>query len=141
MEVIPEPRVPLVPPLSPPVRSDETYSKADRLLKRVQFLDVQRRGARQSGTHLVVYAAPNEADRARLGITTSRKVGNSPARNLWRRRLREVFRRHRGQLPGGLDFVVIVRPGAPQATFEQVCAEFLGLAARAARNLRRSKGT
>lgn len=45
---------------------------------------------------------------ARLGISVSRRVGNSPTRNRWKRTIREVFRQHRMQLPPGID--VIVRP-------------------------------
>ena len=44
-----------------------------------------------------------------MGITVSRKVGNAVARNRWKRRIREIFRRNKADWPVGYDFVVIVR--------------------------------
>jgi ribonuclease P protein component len=45
----------------------------------------------------------------RLGITASRKIGNSVQRSRARRLIREGFRAVFGDLPDGLDIVVIVR--------------------------------
>lgn len=45
----------------------------------------------------------------RLGITASRKIGNSVQRNRARRVIREGFRAVFSELPDGLDIVVIVR--------------------------------
>ncbi len=45
----------------------------------------------------------------RLGITASRKIGNSVQRNRARRLIREGFRVVFGDLPDALDIVVIVR--------------------------------
>jgi ribonuclease P protein component len=45
----------------------------------------------------------------RLGITASRRVGPAVVRSLVKRRIREWFRRHRGELPVNRDIVVIAR--------------------------------
>lgn len=60
---------------------------------------------------------------ARLGVTVSSRVGNSVARNRVKRLVREVFRLRRGDVPGGTDFVVIAKPGAPELGFAAVWAE------------------
>jgi ribonuclease P protein component len=108
--------------------SGETFRKHHRLLKRAQFRHTERKGFRRSGKHLVVVARKNEVDFSRLGITVTRKVGNAVVRNRWKRRIREVFRRNRDQVPEGWDFVVIVRKGEDnEPAFKALSHEFLYL--------------
>jgi ribonuclease P protein component len=56
-----------------------------------------------------LYARPNELDVSRLGVTTTRRLGNAVVRNRARRLVREAYRKHQEALPGGFDFVVVVR--------------------------------
>ena len=97
------------PELHPFVR-DERLRKLERLRKRAQFLQTQKRGRRANHKHFVVYVAPNGLAYNRLGLTTSRKVGNAVVRNHWRRILREAFRLNKASMPQGYDLVVIVKP-------------------------------
>ncbi len=53
-----------------------------------------------------------EGDSARLGLSVGRRVGGSVERNRVKRVLREQFARMQPGLAGGVDFVVIARPGA-----------------------------
>ena len=46
---------------------------------------------------------------SRLGITVGRKAGPSVQRNRFKRRVREWFRQHRGELETAVDIVVIAR--------------------------------
>ena len=48
----------------------------------------------------------------KLGLSISKKVGNSPRRNRWKRLIREAFRKNIGQLPLHLWLVVRPRRGA-----------------------------
>ena len=82
------------------------------------------RGQRAAGPSIVVFASPNELAWSRLGLTVSRKFGGAVARNLMKRRLREIFRLRRGTLPAGLDLVVNVRQGAGSTPFARLDAEF-----------------
>jgi len=96
----------------------ERFRRADRLLKRRDFVRCYREGRRRHGSFVVLYFAPNEQRRPRLGVTASRKVGSSVVRHRLRRRVREIFRRLavRSELPP-LDLVVHFRPRADQVDF------------------------
>ena len=70
---------------------------------------------------IVLYACPRGAPTAtgaggdlpaRLGLSVSRRVGNAVIRNAWKRRLREAFRKVRGRMPPGQDYIAVVRPAA-----------------------------
>ena len=55
--------------------------------------------------------------RGRIGITVSKRVGNSVVRNHVKRRIREWYRDARQQLPTGTEIVVIARrPSCDLAT-------------------------
>jgi ribonuclease P protein component len=70
---------------------------------------------------LVVYAAPNELERTRVGITVSGRVGNSVVRNRVRRRLREAVRVRLHRLPSGTDLVITARPASGEASWAELC--------------------
>jgi len=95
-------------------------------------------GLRQSVADplLVLYVRPNQLAYSRLGLSVSRKVGNAVVRNRWKRLVREAFRRHRHQLPAGLDLVVLPRQGV-EPNNQAVVASLLDLAHRGAQRLRR----
>ncbi|MBJ7366607.1 MAG: ribonuclease P protein component [Actinobacteria bacterium] len=87
--------------------------KRSRVTRSGDFDAVYRRGRSASGRHLVVYAFDRgEGDSARLGLSVGKRVGNAVERNRVKRVLREEFSRIAGDLPPGVDFVVIARPGA-----------------------------
>ncbi|MEE8368475.1 MAG: ribonuclease P protein component [Thermoanaerobaculia bacterium] len=96
----------------------ETLKRHDRMRRRADFLRCYRQGRRKHGSLAVLYVAPNECGRARLGLTVSRKVGGAVTRQKVKRRIREVFRRwsERKNLPP-LDLLVHVKPAAATASF------------------------
>jgi ribonuclease P protein component len=95
--------------------------RRQRLSRSRDFDAVYRKGRSVSTRYLVLYSFPREdasaddGEDARLGIAISRKVGGAVARNRLKRRLRVAFDDLRDTVPAGRDYVVIARPGLPDA--------------------------
>ena len=75
--------------------------------------------------HFIVYAKRTSNSQTRIGVTVSRKVGRAHLRNKVKRWVREAFRRHRSELPTGLDLVMVARKGRAPERFEQVREQLL----------------
>lgn len=67
-----------------------------------------------------------------MGIITSRRVGGAVARVRVRRLLREIHRLHRERLLPGRWLVVISHREAADASYQNLCSEWLRLAAKLA---------
>ena len=116
----------------------QRFPKARRLLKRAEFLAVQRAGGGARSRHFVALIRLRGDDEpCRLGVVASKKIGNAVARNRGKRRVREWFRRHEG-LPQGADLVIILRSGSPDLPFAELCVELDEAAKRAVRKARKS---
>ena len=92
----------------------------------------QKRSAADAA--LVVYGAPNGLAYPRLGISVGRKkVRRAVARNRIKRLVREAFRLSKGELPAGVDLVVV--PRTAELTFAVARRALPRLAQAVARRL------
>ena len=87
---------------------DQSFTKKERLLARPDFERVLAQGRKQTVDRTcTLFFLPNPLGCKRLGIIASRKVGNSVARNHAKRKIREIFRRHKHLGGQDMDIVVI----------------------------------
>ena len=107
------------------------FPKAARLTQTAEFARVRAEGRPIHGKMITlgVLKGCGEKD-GRVGIVTSRRVGNAVIRNLVRRRLRELFRAIRPRLIPGLWLVVVAKSPAAKATSAALGEEFSQLVQR-----------
>lgn len=106
----------------------EALPRDERVRKRADFLRAQSRGRRLQGDYFlwIVYAR-GDGKPARIGVTVSRKVGNSVVRHRVKRWVREVFRRNKSAFPPSCDVIAIAREGKIPASLDAVKGEILAL--------------
>lgn len=111
------------------------FTKSMRLRNGPEFQAVFSRRISVSDKTLVLYAIPNGLICSRLGLSISKKVTRTaPARNRWKRVLREVFRLNQNLFPQPLDLVFLVRAPFPEG-FDSVRESVRKLLDRIARRL------
>ena len=93
---------------------------SESLKKNSDFQNVYRNGKSYANKYLVMYVLENNSGKNRLGISVSKKVGNSVVRHHVTRLLRESYRLHENIFNSGLDIVVVVRVSAKDISYAEV---------------------
>ena len=93
---------------------------SESLKKNRDFQNVYHNGKSYANRFLVMYVLENQSDRNRIGISVSKKVGNSVIRHHVTRLIREGYRLQEDMFNSGLDIVVIARGTARDATYKQI---------------------
>ncbi|MGZ4320363.1 MAG: ribonuclease P protein component [Gaiellaceae bacterium] len=91
--------------------------RRNRLSRSRDFDAVYRHGRSVSTRFLVLYAFERdevEGD-TRLGLAVPKAVGGAVVRNRIKRQLKEIWRGRLERIPPGRDYVLVVRPGLPEA--------------------------
>ncbi len=101
---------------------------SESLKKNNDFQNVYRNGKSYANKYLVMYIMENNKEINRLGISASKKVGNSVVRHRFARLVRESYRLHENIFNSGLDIVVVARKSAAFATYSEVESALLHLA-------------
>lgn len=101
------------------------YSEA--LKKNWDFQLVYKNGTSFANRYLVMYVLKNQLNRNRLGISVSKKVGNSVIRHHLTRLIRESYRLNEEKFVCGYDIVVIVRMNGKDQGFHSIESALLHL--------------
>ena len=99
----------------------------DSLKNNRDFVNVYTSGRSYANKYLVIYTLKNNSDINRLGISVSKKVGNSVVRHRLKRLIKESYRLHEKMFNSGLDIVVIARKGSDACDFAGIESALLHL--------------
>ena len=102
-------------------------NRMESLKKNRDFQNVYKKGKSYANRLLVMYVLENQTDRNRIGISVSKKVGNSVIRHHLTRLIRESYRLHEDVFHSGLDIVIIARASAREIGFHEVESALLHL--------------
>jgi ribonuclease P protein component len=104
-------------------------NKRERLRARRDFLAIYRRGRAWTHRFLVLRILPNGLSHNRYGFVVSKRLGKAVARNRLKRRLRAGVRLL--TVRPGWDVVLLARPAAAAATYQQLREALVDLLSRA----------
>ena len=100
---------------------------SESLKKNRDFQTVYKQGTSFANKYLVMYVRENRLGKNRIGISVSKKVGNSVVRHRLTRLVREAYRLHEELFCEGLDMVVVARVSAKDCAYDSIRSALLHL--------------
>lgn len=99
----------------------------ETLRKNCEFDNVYKNGRSYANKYLIMYVFENDRKRCRLGVSVSKRVGNSVIRHRVSRLIKESFRLNFDVFNSGLDIVVVARASARDKGYADINSAFLHL--------------
>jgi ribonuclease P protein component len=94
--------------------------KNEKIKKNSHFRFIYSRGKSYSNDKLVLYIFRNKKNINRIGLSVSKKIGNSVKRNRIKRLIREGYRINKIKFKKGFDFIFIARTGSRNSNFSDI---------------------
>ena len=94
--------------------------KYESLKSSRDFKRVYDKKCSYANKYLVMYVLRNELSKNRLGISVSKKVGNSVVRHHLARLIRESYRLNEERFKCGYDIVIVVRVNGKEEGFHSI---------------------
>ena len=93
---------------------------------RADFRRLLKKSKPRGSVYFVVYAHPSARPQLRASCVVSTKVFRSAVqRNHLRRQLYEIVRLHTTQFPGEYDLIILARPVAAKANYQQLTTDLV----------------
>lgn len=97
------------------------------LKNRNEFNFVYNKRTSLANKYLIMYIAENTLSINRIGISVSKKVGNSVIRHRINRLVKESFRLNVNKIVNGYDIVVVAREEAKDKNYDKIESAFMHL--------------
>ena len=97
------------------------------LRKNEDFKEIYSTGKSYANKYLIMYVKKNQSDNNRVGISVSKRVGNSVIRHRITRLIRESYRLLEDKFESGLDIIVVARVGARGKQYSEIESALLHL--------------
>lgn len=94
-----------------------------RLKKNKEFTYIYRKGAKIKGRYFILYALKGSKE-MKIGFSLSKKVGNAVVRNLYKRRLHEIFKDLIPQMKLN-NYVIVASPFIRDASYQELKEDIL----------------
>ncbi len=108
-------------------KKGEKMKHSQSLKKNADFQNVYKCGKSFANKYLVMYVKENDLGINRIGISVSKKVGNSVIRHRVKRLILESYRLHEDMFNSSLDMVIIARTTAKGRSYEDIKSALLHL--------------
>lgn len=101
--------------------------KSEVIKKNVDYKEIYRTGKSYANKYLIMYIKKNDASVNRIGISVSKKVGNSVVRHRITRLIRESYRLSENIVLDGYDIIVVARQDAKGKDYKEIESALLHL--------------
>ena len=99
----------------------------ESLRKNRDFQSVFKNGKSKGNKLFVMYVSEYQPGKNRIGISVSKKVGNSVVRHRLKRLILESYRLHEDMFNSSLDMVIIARNTAKDKSYQEISSAVLHL--------------
>ena len=113
------------------IKKDIEMLFSESMKKTQDFHNVYENGKSFADRNIVLYVWENGSSKNRVGISCSKKIGNSIVRHRFSRLVREAYRLQENVFNSGLDIVVVARACARDAGFHDIQNSLIRLAGKA----------
>ena len=91
-----------------------------RLKSNREFRNVYDTGKSFANKYVVIFFVKNNLDYNRIGVSATKKLGNSVLRNKTRRRIKEAYRLNQDKVRQGYDIVFLTRANAKNTSYKEI---------------------